>query len=393
MFTQRLNKLREHVEQWCAENLVPAASITDTFGIQGIKIYNKNKEALASLLTDIEPLLEADQVYLDVQKVRGGLLLAFSIQALSEQQIQQFIDAIGEERQTMNLKDRLDLELRKPISLQEAPKTPPAPLSFEELAAQIVEDQYKDSISGMIRSNQTSRQRNLSTVASTYAGKVPGRNPKKKKQDESDIKESRSFDIALLEALQGMATPTDAQPNDLFNKFGQALQQLGKTMGIGPLQDKLKSKGIEYKKSKDGQAIILYVMNATTKAPQPIARISSETLSKPHDFEEQLLHMIDFSKGEAPGAFKQKQEEMRDQEKAARDIAKQLNPQPEEGQVQDQAQQMQAPPTVEPPDYAQPEPMVAAPVAPKPAAPKPAAPKRASQAAASPPPPPPGGST
>lgn len=387
MFTQRLNKLREHVEQWCADNSVPAASITDTFGIQGIKIYNKDKEALASLLTDIRPLLEADQVYLDVQKVRGGLLLAFSVQALSEQQIQQFIDAIGEERQTMKLKDRLEIELQKPISLLETHKPQQVSLSFDELAAQIVEDQYKDSISGMIRSNQTSRQRNLSTVSSTYAGKAPGRNPKKKKQEQSDIEESRSFDIALLEALQGMATPTDTQPNDLFNKFGQALRQLGKTMGIGPLQDKLKEKGIEYKKSKDGQAIILYVLNATTKAPQPIARISSETLSKPHDFEEQLLHMVDFSKGEAPGAFKQKQEEMRDQEKAARDIAKQLNPQPEEGQTQ----QMQAPPTVEPPDY--PQAVASGPTAPT--APKPAKTARAPQAAASapPPPPPPGGST
>lgn len=382
MFTQRLNKLREHVEQWCAINQIPAASITDTFGIQGIKIYNKDREALSSLLKDIRPLLEADHVYLDVQKVRGGLLLAFSVQALSEQQIQQFIDAIGEERQTMNLRDRLDFELQKPISLQEAPKSEPIALSFEELASQIVEDQYKDSISGMIRSNQTSRQRNLSTVASTYAGKVPGRNPRKKKE-RSDIEESRSFDIALLEALQGMATPTDAQPNDLFNKFAQALQQLGKTMGIGPLQNKLKEKGIEYKKSKDGQAIILYVLNATTKAPQPIARISADTLSKPHDFEEQLLHMIDFSKGEAPGAFKQKQEELRDQEKAARDIAKQLNPQPEEGQ----AEQMQAPPTVEPmvgPQQAAPMPT---------AKPVKATPAPAQAAAGSPPPPTPGGST
>jgi hypothetical protein len=341
MFAKRLNKLREHVEQWCSENSVPAASITDTFGIQGIKIYNRNREALASLLADIQPLLEADQVYCDIHRVRGGLLLAFSVQALTEQQIKQFIDAIGEELQTMNLQDKLDLELRKPVTTNNRPiNNIETPLSFDDLALQIVEDQYKDSISGMIRSNQTSRQRNLSTVTSTYGGKVPSRNPKKRKDKSRDLEESKSFDIALLEALQGMATPTDAQPNDLFNKFGQALQQLGKSMGIGPLQDKLKQKGIEYKKSKDGQAIILYIVNATTKAPQPIARISAETLTKPHDFEEQLLHMVDFSKGEAPGAFKQKQEEMRDQEKAARDIAKSLNPEPEG--------QMQAPPTVEP---------------------------------------------
>lgn len=370
MHTERLNKLREHVEQWCADNEIPAASITDTLGIQGIKIYNKDKHALASLLANIEPLLQEDHVYLDIQKVRGGLLLAFSVQALSEQQIDQFINALGEERQTMSLRDKLELELQKPLKLDKIQTeiSEDTNVSFEELAKRIVEDQYKDSISGMMRSNQTSRQRNLSTVASTYAGKIPGRN-QKRKQKEKKFEESASFDAALNEALSGMATPTDAQPNDLFNKFGQALQQLGKTMGIGPLQQKLKEKGIEYKKSKDGQAIILYVMNATTKAPQPIARISAETLSKPHDFEEQLLHMIDFSKGEAPGAFKQKQEEMRDQEKAARDIAKSLNPEPEQN---DAEQQMQAPAAIEPVE----------PVAPELA--KPAVPAQAAQQAAAP---------
>lgn len=331
MFSERLNKLREHVEQWCSDHSIPAASITDTLGIQGIKIYNRDQEALSSLLSDIKPLLEADQVYLDIHKVRGGLLLAFSVQALSEQQIQQFIAAIGEELHTMNLKDRLDLELIKPLVKQQITVEDVAPLSFNDLAIQIVEDQYKDPLSGMERSNQTSRQRNLSTVMSTYAGKVPGRNPKNKGKvvRKKQVKESKSFDTALLEALDGIATP-GPQPGDLFANFSTALKQLGQSMGVGPLQDKLKEKGIRYKKSKDGQAIILYVINASTNAPQPIARISADTLGKPHDFEEQLIQMIDFAKGEAPGAFKQKQEELRDQEKAARDIAKSVNPQPAE---------------------------------------------------------------
>lgn len=328
MFSERLNKLREHVEQWCSDHSIPAASITDTLGIQGIKIYNRDQEALSSLLSNIKPLLEADQVYLDIQKVRGGLLLAFSVQALSEQQVQQFIAAIGEEPHTMNLKDRLDLELLKPIIKPQRSIEDVAPLSFNDLAKKIVEDQYKDPLSGMERSNQTSRQRNLSTVMSTYAGKIPGRNPKGKGKlaKAKSVKEAKNFDAALLEALDGIATP-GVQPADLFARFSAALKQLGQSMGVGPLQDKLKEKGIRYKKSKDGQAIILYVINASTNAPQPIARISADTLNKPHDFEEQLIQMIDFAKGEAPGAFKQKQEELRDQEKAARDIAKSVIPQ------------------------------------------------------------------
>jgi hypothetical protein len=132
---------------------------------------------------------------------------------------------------------------------------------------------------------------------------------------------------AVLEELSGMATPTDDQPSELFIKFARALRVLGTKLGIGPLQDVLKSRGIKWKKSDDRSTIIIYVDNAETGAAQPITRITPEDLNKPGDFEDKLLDMLDFAKGEAPGSFKQKQELIRKQEQVARDIAKAAVPQ------------------------------------------------------------------
>jgi hypothetical protein len=83
-------------------------------------------------------------------------------------------------------------------------------------------------------------------------------------------------------------------------------------------------------------------MNATTNAPQPVASINAETLDNPSDFEEQLTHMLDFAEGEAPGAFKQKQEQIKNQEKAVRDIAQAVAPQEQQQQQSEVTRQMNA---------------------------------------------------
>jgi hypothetical protein len=72
------------------------------------------------------------------------------------------------------------------------------------------------------------------------------------------------------------------------------------------------------------------VLNGTTGAPQPIARVSIEQLEKPHEFETTLLSLLDLSRGDAPGAMKQQQELLRAQEQAVREVAKSAVPQPEE---------------------------------------------------------------
>ncbi len=336
MLGKRLNKIREHVEKWCREHEIYTSIVCDTIGIQGVKIYEKNQNTLCKLFEDLTPVLKADDIFLDVQKVRGGMILAFSVRALSESEIQQLLTQVGEIREPMTFTDRVSDAFVLPLDENHTPSE----LEFEKIASKIVEDQYKTANMGVTRSNQSSRQRNLHGVTMTHGGVIDGKRKHKKKTycqpfestikrifDSSESKVQRRFSQQLREALDGMATPDGAQPGDLFQKFARALAVLGQQMGIGPLQKQLKAQGINWKKSDDGQAIILYIMNAQTNAPQPIARIGAETLSKPNDFQTQLLNMIDFSKGEAPGAFKQQQDELRAQEKAARDIANSLNPQ------------------------------------------------------------------
>lgn len=334
MLGKRLNKIREHVEGWCQKHNIPTSTVCDTTGIQGVKIFEKNRNTLKQLFEGLAPILKADDVFLDVQKVRGGMILAFSVRALSESEIHNLLMQIGETREPMSFKERISDAFVLP--LEENPNH-----DFESAAYKIAEDQYKIASAGATRSNQSSRQRNLHGVTMTHGGVIDGKKEAKKKKksqpfestvrrifdDVESIPTTRPFYKQLSEALDGMATPDGAQPGDLFQKFARSLAVLGQQMGIGPLQQQLKKQGINWKKSDDGQAIILFIMNAQTKAPQPIARISAETLAKPNEFEEQLLHMIDFSKGEAPGAFKQHQAEIRAQEKAVRDIARTVNPQ------------------------------------------------------------------
>lgn len=340
MLGKCLNKIREHVENWCRDNNIPISIVCDTVGIQGVKIFEKNQKALRQLFEGLTPVLKADNVFLDVQKVRGGTILAFSIRALTESEVQRLLKQIGETGELMTFADRISDAFILPIkeATINLPASQPTASELEATAYKIAEDQYKHANAGITRSNQSSRQRNLHTVTMTHGGEIKKGQKKKQKKlpfestirrifNDAESTQARMFSRQLREALDGMATPDGAQPGDLFQKFARSLAVLGKQMGIGPLQDQLKKQGINWKKSDDGQAIILFIVNAQTKAPQPIARISAETLAKPNEFEEQLLHMIDFSKGEAPGAFKQHQAEIKAQEKAVRDIARTVNPQ------------------------------------------------------------------
>ncbi len=166
----------------------------------------------------------------------------------------------------------------------------------------------------------------------------------------------------VQEQLNGLATKTGKQPQELFKMFANALRTLGAQMGVGPLQQRLKAQGIKASASRDGLSIILSVNNAATGKPQPVARIGYETLESPGDFETQLKNVLDFSLGEAPGSFDLKQKQIRDQEAAIKNIAKVVSPPNEtEGQVQQMMGTQQAAPAPQ----AAPSPQVPAPQAPQ----------------------------
>lgn len=361
MLNPRLKTVCEFVDDWCLQNHVKYSVVCDESDLQGVLLFRKDRPLVTKLLADLRPMVTAAGVHLETTKVRGGTILAFSIKAISEAKLAAMIAEAGEEKEQMNFADKISDAFSHTVAKQvvEGTTAEPSTTTFLATALKLVDEgQYKLPTQGMTRANQTSLQRQRIGSDNTLGGPQPNGDNKTAKPNDSDSPQAttgasqpttgpgtrfedrvartfesglpsrrRTFGRQLDETLQGMATPSGVQPGDLFTKFAQSLSVLGQSMGTGPLQDQLKKQGINWKKSDDGQSIILYIVNASTNAPSPIARISASTLEKPSDFEAQLLNIMDFAKGDAPGTFKQRQQELQNQEKAAREIAKQLGPQ------------------------------------------------------------------
>lgn len=371
MLNPKLRRVCEYVDSWCRQQRVLYSVVCDESDLQGLLLPRKDRPLVNRLVADLGQLVETEGVHLETTKVRGGTILAFSVKAISESKLAAIIAEAGEVKEPMNFTDKIDqafvASTARPAVVEGVQE--PNMLTFLDTALKMVgEGQYKSATQGMTRANQTSLQRQRVGSDNTLGGPNPTAKDASVKSNEPQStsgaakgpntrfesrvagvfdlsyqnRDTKVFQRQLAEALDGMATPSGVQPGDLFTKFAQSLAVLGQNMGTGPLQDQLKKQGINWKKSDDGQSIILYIVNASTNAPQPIARISAATLEKPSDFETQLLNIMDFAKGEAPGTFKQKQEELQAQEKAAREIAKQLGPQDQNAiaqQMQGQGQQ------------------------------------------------------
>ena len=145
-------------------------------------------------------------------------------------------------------------------------------------------------------------------------------------EEEGFIQKITRFKLKLQEALEGIATETNVQPQAYFDQFIKALDMFGKEQGLGSIRTKLKTKGIEMARSKDGQSLVLYVINAQTNAKQDIKQVPLSSLENNSKFEEELFNCIDLANGEAPGAFKQRQESLRTQEGAVRDLVSKVGP-------------------------------------------------------------------
>jgi hypothetical protein len=320
MINPKLAEVTKTLDDWCQSHNILYDIVCDESDLQGVMLFKKDTVMLIDLLDTLAPVVQEQGIHAQLRKVRGGNILAFSICAISESTMSRMISDVGEQEESLTFAERVE------HALTATPPTPPPvepePVDLYASAKKIAENQYKFS---------TGATTKAFTREPCFGGVKTDKKKKKAKKTE--------FNNSLQEALNGIATPTGAQPEDLFSKFSRALKVLGDQLGIGPLQDRLKEQGIKWKKSDDAQSIILYIVNATTNAPQPIARISAEVLDNPSDFEEQLTHMLDFAQGDAPGAFKQKQDQVKNQERAVRDIAKAVSPQDQEGEV---AKQMNA---------------------------------------------------
>lgn len=256
---------------------------------------NKRQAKMAEVYTDKHHhQFKKSGIDLEIKRIRGGVILTLAVKALNELNI-----PMG--RPNMMYKKRLEDIFNKPLA----------------------EAQMHSATAGMTRANQSTRHRQSYNSNKTHSGREHPASPTFKKKPHKSVADQ------INEALDGIATPYEAQPDELFQNLLSSMDALGNKLGVGSIRQKLAEKGIQYKKSKDNTAVIFYVINASTKAPQPIARVTTEQLAKPHDFETTLMSLLDLSRGDAPGALKQQQDLLRSQEQAVRDVTKNIMPEPE----------------------------------------------------------------
>lgn len=124
---------------------------------------------------------------------------------------------------------------------------------------------------------------------------------------------------------KGAKEKESIQSEEMFKHFAKAIDVLGKELGIGPLQNKLKENGITWSMNGDKSAIIFYVETQGGKK-QPVIKIPASNLMTQNDFQQHLLNVLDFARGNAPGTFKQRKEELTKQENIVRDIARSVFP-------------------------------------------------------------------
>lgn len=331
MLGSNLHKTMRDFESWCDDHDLLSSMVLDHPGFCGIKIFTPDKNKVNQFDDYIKNHGDYNELHISKRKVRGGWVYSFSYRALSESELNILYRAIEENNNAMSFQDKITAAMHGPIepkAVVENPTKTVEQIDFDVQVNRLMEAQYKSATKGMVRSNQGSLERETHGKDITFSG-VQKRKKSKKSVSESwsyagETSSVKRFVYRLNEALEGMATAGDTQAPDIFQKFADALSSVGQRVGVGPIQDKLKEQGIKWKKSDDGQDIILFVVNDKTKAQQPIARISAETISKPNEFEEALLNMIDLSQGQEPGAFESYRTKMQEQEKAVREVARSL---------------------------------------------------------------------
>lgn len=143
---------------------------------------------------------------------------------------------------------------------------------------------------------------------------------KSNKEQIVDMPRKSKYDIDSIVEEVGEELNTQ----ELFKQFGKAMKVLGEQMGTGPIQDMLKKRGINWRLSDDKNALIFFLTKGSQE--QRIAQVSAESIGSQNEFQEQLLNMMDFATGEAPGTFKQKQEQLQNQQQLVRDVSKAVWP-------------------------------------------------------------------
>lgn len=140
------------------------------------------------------------------------------------------------------------------------------------------------------------------------------------------IENKKKFNYVVEQAAD------ELNSKDTFKQFSKAMKILGEQLGIGPIQEKLKKRGISYKLNGEKDSLIFYIKNDKGEN-QPIARISKSQLKSQNDFQNNLEMMVDMAMGNPPGTIKSKQDKLREQQSIISDLSRVVFPSDKSSQV------------------------------------------------------------
>lgn len=317
------------IKLWCRKNGISTAGIIPDTGMPTLIVNIPDTKVVKELIDQYKDEFADKRVI--IKKRRNGTQITMVDKGIN--------DSLSRRKENMNFKDKLE----ECFGLSEAQiRTGLFPTRRDKRrnkrkgghgAGLKNESQYKTYVSptkslksqkgrvGDDSKKDTDKRSDDEKPTSIIAMTV-----KKSPEDDGFIKKTATFKMKLLEALDGIATADNVQPKELVGRFMAALDNAGQKLGMGSIREMLTRQGIKIAQSKDGQALILYSINKQTNAAQPMMRIPIDSLNENSKFEEAIFNCIDYARGDAPGAFKQRQEAMRDQEGAVREIITQIGP-------------------------------------------------------------------
>jgi Fe2+ or Zn2+ uptake regulation protein len=149
----------------------------------------------------------------------------------------------------------------------------------------------------------------------------------RRRTDNKMLTENRKRLMTIVEQASD-----EMSSDNIFKQFSKAMKILGEQLGVGPLQTKLRKRGILYKLNKDKDSLIFYVKNDKGEK-QPIARISKTQLKTQNDFRNHLEMMVDMATGKPPGTMKSEQDKLREKQNIISDLARVVFPSDKSSQV------------------------------------------------------------
>jgi len=301
------------IKAWCAENGISTSQMITDLDATTLNI-NSDIPHVKSVIRRLD---KSKDKQVTIKKVRNGCSLRVNTKG------------INDEKQTeskMNFRDKIEavFEAQYKTNLSPVHRNKKRNRRGPDKVAPVKEEQYKTYMSPTDgykkRSTLASKDPKVSSAPKiNKISAIIKTTEEPSNEDEGFIQKITRFKLKLQEALEGIATETNVQPQAYFDQFIEALD-------AGSTRTKLKARGFELSRTKDGQSLVIHVINATTGAKQEIKLIPLSSLENGNSFKEELFDCIDLSNGEAPGSFKQRQESLRTQEGAVNDIVSKVGP-------------------------------------------------------------------